>query len=258
MRKFLSGNLMLLWCSLFSVSLNAQTNNVADSTLLSASLKNAIDLHNSVLGSGIHLYNGPEDPGYNRLATGHPYFQNDLVQTGSVFYDDTYYTNVSMLYDLVQDDVVILQFLRDSSNYTEDYKKIVRQDLVKNKVTWFTLPGHEFVRLSADSSSMEMQGGFYDRLYNGKVKLYVKRSKLYIEEVKGQNLEKRYQQTDLYYIWKNGKYYNVRTKRSLPAVFGDKRKDMNSFIRANRKRFKKDKDLLFFETTRYYDQLTTK
>jgi len=162
-----------------------------------------------------------------------------------------------LLYDLVQDNVVILQYAVNRSTASEEYKKIMRQDLVKNKLEWFTMPGHEFVRLIADSNATGMPGGFYERMYNGKVKLFVKRSKKYVEEVKGQELERRYEQTTNYYVQQNGKYYSVRSAKSLPGIFKDKKRELNSFYKINRKKYKRNKEQLIFEATRYYDQLTT-
>jgi len=256
MRKALPGILLLPYILLFFTPVNAQLNS-ADSGLLNTSVKTAINLHNTVLAENIHLYNGPENTGYNHLATGNPYFLADELQNGTVFYDDTYYENVPLLYDLVQDNVVILQYAVNRSTASEEYKKIMRQDLVKNKLEWFTMPGHEFVRLIADSNATGMPGGFYERMYNGKVKLFVKRSKKYVEEVKGQELERRYEQTTNYYVQQNGKYYSVRSAKSLPGIFKDKKRELNSFYKINRKKYKRNKEQLIFEATRYYDQLTT-
>src|SRR5205085_6686288 len=105
----------------------------------------------------------------------------------------------------VNDDVIVVQYAvtRDTSN--TEYKTSLRMDLVGSKIQSFSLPGHEFVRLVADSSTAGMPPGFYERMYNGKTKLFVKRIKLYTEEVKGNELERRYDPTTTYYIQKSGK-----------------------------------------------------
>ncbi len=191
------------------------------------------------------------------LVVGNPYFLSDKLQTGNVFYDDSYYQNVLMLYDLVQDNVVIVQFADDKEKASPDYENVFRMNLIKSKIGWFTMPGHEFVLLAADSSSIDMPRGFYERMYNGKTKLFVKRTKVYVEEVKGNELERRFDLRALYYVQKEGKYYNIRSQKTLLSVLKDKKKELSSFIRSNKKRFRKNKELLIFETTRYYDQLTT-
>lgn len=255
MRKDLPGKLIPFFIFFIINKTDAQLN-AKDSTSLNE-IAGIVSLHNSALGENIHLYNGPENRGYNHLATGHPYFQADELQNGTVYYDDTYYENVPMLYDLLQDNVVIQQYVSNKNGASEEYKKILRQDLIRNKVSWFTLPGHEFVRLATDSSSLGMPEGFYERMYNGKVKLFAKRTKRYIEEVKGQELDRRFEQTNNYYILQNGKYYTVRSAKSLPGILKDKKREVNTFYRTNRKKYKKNKEQLIFEAVRYYDQLTT-
>ncbi|MBS1609604.1 MAG: hypothetical protein JSS70_12760 [Bacteroidetes bacterium] len=256
MRKALPGKIILLCFFFPAVKVNAQFN-TADSIALNTSITGIINFHNSILGENIHLYNGYENTGYNHLAIGHPYFLADELQNGTVFYDDTYYRNIPLLYDLVQDDVVILQYAVNKSTASDDYKKVMRQDLIKSKVGWFTMPGHEFVRLTEDSNAIGMPGGFYERMYNGKVKLLAKRSKKYVEEVKGQELERRYEQTNEYYIQQNGKYAIVHSAKFLPGILNDKKKELNNFYRNNRKKYKKNKEQLILEVVRYYDQLTT-
>jgi hypothetical protein len=249
---------ILLLCSCFIVSkMDAQVKSQEDTSLLNASVSNIIKYHNSVLGVNIHLYNGWQDPGYNHQAIGNPYFLTDEVQKGAVFYDDTYYPDVLFQYDLTQDNLVVIQYTDTRENVAAEFRSVLRMDLIKSKLGWFTMPGHEFVRLNPDSSSLNMPQGFYERMYNGRTKLFVKRTKLYTEQIKGNELERRYDPTTVYYIQKEGKYYNVRSQKSLLSVMKDKKKELSTFIRSNKKRFKKNKEQLFFETTRYYDQLTT-
>jgi hypothetical protein len=256
MRKTSSGKFFLLCFVFFAKMIAAQTR-PADSSQLYASLATVINFHNSVLKENIHLYNGWQDPGYNHLAIGQPYFMADSIQVGNIYYDDTYYPDVSMLYNLVNDNVIIVQYAvaRDSTN--SEYKTSLRMDLVKNKIQSFSLPGHEFVRLNADSNAIGMPPGFYERMYNGKTKLFVKRVKLYVEEVRGNELERRFDPITTYYIQKNGKYYPIRSKKALLDLLKDKKSELNSFIRSNKKRFKKNKELMIFETTQHYDQLVT-
>jgi len=254
MRKTSSGKFFLL-CFVFSAKMIAAQKHSTDSSQSNTSLAAVINFHNAVLKENIHLYNGWQDPGYNHLALGHPYFMADSVQVGNVSYDDTYYPDVSMLYNLVNDNVIIVQYAVTRDTTDSEYKTTLRMDLVKNKIQSFSLPGHEFVRLHADSSAIGMPEGFYERMYNGKTKLFVKRVKLYIEEVRGNELERRFDPITTYYILKNGKYNTIRSKKSLLSLLKDKKNELSSFLRTNKKRFKKNKELMIFETTKYYDQL---
>ncbi|MES1216490.1 MAG: hypothetical protein ABUT20_13320, partial [Bacteroidota bacterium] len=181
MRKRLPGKILGLYYLLFCNVVFAQTKS-ADSSILNASLQNVINFHNESLGAEIHLYNGPQNAGYNHLSIGNPYFLADAVQVGAVLYDGILYKSVPMLYDLVQDNAVILQY--SDKDYSKEYRDILRMDLIRNRLAWFSLAGHEFVRLEPDSNSIKMPDGFYDKVYGGKINLFVKRIKKYVEEVK--------------------------------------------------------------------------
>ena len=71
--------------------------------------------------------------------------------------------------------------------------------------------------LNADSSAIGMPAGFYERMYNGRTKLFVKRTKVYAEEVKGSELERRYDLSTSYYVQKDGKYYTIRFRKHYSA-----------------------------------------
>jgi hypothetical protein len=252
MRKKLAAKIVLLSCCLFSNRMIAQLK-TADSSLLNASLQNIIFLHNEILGVNIHLYNGPQNAGYNHLSVGNPYFMADVVQTGSVFYDGILYNEVPMLYDLEQDNIVIVRYNKENSE--QQYRNMMRIDLIRNRVGWFALPGHEFVRLEADSNSRNMNDGFYDRVYDGKIKVFIKHIKKYVEEIKGRELERRHDTYTYYYVQKSGIYYSIKKKKSFLQLFKDKKKELTAFTRKNKLRFKKNEETFITEVSRYYDQL---
>ena len=251
MRKNLSAKLCCLCCLIICKSSIAQTS--SDIGLLNESLRTVIAVHDEMLGENIHLYNGPENAGYNHLSIGNPYYLADVVQPGSVFYDGILYRQVPMLYDLVQDNVVIVRYNRDS--ISTDYRNSLRMDLIRNWVGWFAFAGHDFIRLEADSNSRNMKDGFYDRVYNGNIKVLIKRTKRYVEEVKGLELERRYDMVDYYYVQKGGRYYAIRTKKSFLQLLKNKKKELSSFARKNKLKFKKNREGYITELSRYYDQL---
>lgn len=59
---------------------------------------------------------------------------------GSVSYDGNTYNEVSILYNLVTDEVIILHT-----------NKVAKVQLIKEKVDAFSLPGHSFLHLRFDS-----------------------------------------------------------------------------------------------------------
>jgi hypothetical protein len=92
-------------------------------------------------------------------------------------------------------------------------------------------------------------------VYNGKIKVYIKRTKRYVEEVRGSELERRYDAYNLYYIQKGGIYYNIKKKKSVLQLFKDKKKEVAAYTRKNKIKFKKNQENFITEVSRYYDQL---
>ena len=252
MRKRLPAKLYCLCCLILCMNGSAQSQ-LSDSSLLNESLLKIIALHDQALGENIHLYNGPANTGYNHLSIGNPYFQDDIVQPGSVFYDGIIYRQVQMLYDLVLDNVVIVRYSNDS--LSPEYRNSLRMDLIKDRVGWFTVAGHDFIRLDSDSNSINMKGGFYDRVFDGNIKVLIKRTKKYTEEVKGLELERRYDVVDYYYILKDGRYHSIKSKKSLLQLLKVKKKELSMFARKNKLKFKKNREGYITGLSRYYDQL---
>ena len=253
MRKCLPGKIVCLFCFLYAGGVSAQSTS-SDSSLLNASLRRIVDFHNQVLGENIHLYNGPQNTGYNHLSVGQPYFMADSVQVGSVFYDGILYRGVRMLYDLVQDNVVIVRY-SNNKEMSEEYKNILRMDLIRDQVSWFNLPGHEFMKLDRDSSTRNMAGGFYDRVIDGNIKLFIRREKRYVEDIKGTELERRFELHNYYYIKKAGVFYRLKSKKSVLQLFKDKKKELSAFTKKNKIKFKKNQENFIIEVSRYYDTL---
>ena len=252
MRKRLPVKLYCLCCLILCMNGTAR-GQLSDSALLNESLLKIIAVHDQALGENIRLYNGSANPGYNHISIGNPYFQADLVQPGSIFYDGIIYRQVQMLYDLVQDNVVIVQF--SDNSLSPEYRNSLRMDLIRDRVGWFTVAGHDFIRLDADSNSIKMKDGFYDRVYNGNIKVLIKRTKKYEEEVKGLELERRYDVVDYYYILKDGRYHNIKNKKSILQLFKMKKKELSMFARKNKLKFKKNRENYITGMSRYYDQL---
>lgn len=237
----------LLLFVIFSINLSiVSSQSLAPDTTASPAVKNAIDYYNSVFAEQLHLYNGKEYVDYSRpFEEGQPYFLNSYWNKGTVTYSGNNYSDVSIKYDLVSDDVIIL-----ASN------KIFKIRLLKENVARFSIAGHSFINLSRDSlTGTNMPQGFYDVLTDGTIKLLARRTKYIQSDIK-QTVELRVFGKDQFYIKKNNTYFNVTTKRSLLEQVGDRRKEIQQFIRQNKLRFKKDVENTMIKIIRYYNQIT--
>src|SRR4051794_5907994 len=114
----------------------------ADSTFSTAG-RNALRFYNATLSQQLHIYNGPEYHDYvHTFQQGQPYFMQDQWSKGTVSYDGNLYDDVSILYNIVTDNVVILA--------NNNVSKI---ELIKDKVAAFSLLGHSFLHLAPDTTA---------------------------------------------------------------------------------------------------------
>jgi len=251
MRKKHPGRIFFLFFLLSAFKATTQTS-YTDSTRLKTAVQNAVNLFNEEVGGNTHLFNGPEHRGYMRPATSHPYFLNEDIHIGSIYYDGIFYDNVPLMYDILNDNVITLQYVKDSSI---QYRSIFKIDLFRDRTGSFSIPGHDFVKIEADSNTGKMKSGFYELLYNGKAKVVVRRTKVYAEEIK-RELERRYDSSSTYYILKKGTYYPIKNKGDVLDVFKDKRREISAFISKNKLKYRRQREELITGATRYYEQLT--
>lgn len=226
------------------IPLNAQ--DMPDTAVARLRESSAISIYYDSLQQQSGLYNGGEYAQYiHLLKEGHPYLDTSALIHGSIYYDGTLYKNVPMLYDLIKDELVIQHF-----------NKIFLVQLVRLKIDSFSLQTHHFLHLGKDSVTKEsIQEGFYDRLYNGKVKLYVRRSKFIRESIRDMAVERNVYQKDLYFLYKDGIYHDIYTESSILKLLKDKRAELRQALRKHGIRFRKDREGAIRLMAEQYDVL---
>lgn len=121
-----------------------------------------------------HLLNGIE---YVKLTptyvVGHLFFYLTAPSGGTVDYDGNRCARVPLLYEQVQNQVILFDPVRN-----------VNIQLVGTKITSFTLGSHRFVKLRADPVRA-LSTGFYEVLVGGSARLLVRRAKTAVKAVAG-------------------------------------------------------------------------
>ena len=206
---------------------------------------NAIDIYYRSLGEGSPLYNGSEYIEYAyTLQDGHPFFKSSAWSNGSIVLEGMNFHEVPMLYDLVKDQVII-----------ENFQRVYKINLPADKIQQFTLSGHHFVRIVRNSSG-QIQTGFYDQLYNGKIAVYAKREKKIIEEHINLQINNLVVEHNAYYIKKDSNYYIIKNKRALIDALKDKRKAIQQYLKKIRLKFRDDPETVVELVAEYYDKST--
>jgi hypothetical protein len=199
-------------------------------------------LYTTAIEHQSRLYNGSDYIVYQPHFEEHPYFKIDDWAMGSIVYWDELYENVPVLYDLSTDEVI-------TENRGGHPIKLVAE-----KVQSFTVSEHTFVRLIRDENN-KINDGFYDRLYDGDLKVYARLVKVYRETLNHQEIIPSYTEGIRYYVVKDGIFHTVKTKKSVMQILVDRKQEMKTFIRKNRIRFKTNRDVAIVRVIEYYDSL---
>jgi hypothetical protein len=212
---------------------SAQTS--VDSLQLQAAIKSVVATYRTATEDHSNLYNGAEYIGYERGIVGHQYFLQDNFANGDIFYGNTLYTNVPLLYDIVRDEIVINLYKRD-----------FRIKLLNEKIDHFTIGNKRFERIDP--------GGFFEVLYKGKATALAKRVKRIINSLNTEE-PSRFITLDKLFVFTNNNYFPVDDRSSLLKAFADKKNLVRQFVESKKFNFKKDLESAIIQTTAYYSSL---
>lgn len=217
----------------------------ADTGVVQIQRSNATGLYYQSLQQQSGLYNGSEYVQYiNLLKEGHPYFDTSALTSGNVHYDGLAYSNVPMLYDIITDELII-----------RHYNKVFLVQLIRSRIDSFSMQGHHFLHLGKDSIAEGIREGFYDRIYNGGIKLYVKRKKVIRESIPDMQVERRVFPDDSYFLYMNGVYHNVHSESSILKLMKDKRSPVKQTLRKHKVKFRKNREYAMKLMAEQYDAL---
>jgi hypothetical protein len=134
------------------------------------SLNNTVSLFYAALGKESPLFNGqeyvPNAPGIKGNAN---FMEVTDFTPGAIYYDGLLFTGVPMIYDIRNDEVIILLH--------NHFSKLI---LLNERVKYFDFLNHHFLNLKTDSVNSGNSGitsGYFDVLYEGKSEVLVKREK---------------------------------------------------------------------------------
>jgi hypothetical protein len=239
--------LRFLLCGLILVKTAAAQELINDS--ITSSLYNSfpVSLYYNAIGENAHIYTGYEYFTPDRNIKGSPYFLSDGPVPSRLIYDDSYYQDIPVLFDIARDELVV-------NRLGQNFKI----SLVNDKLMSFTVRNHEFIRISRDSvHGLELESGFYDKMYAGKTIVLVKRKRKLQETLVYNSAVYEYKDDYKYYVISAGQLVQVDSKSSVLELFKSKKAEIKSFLRKNKLNFKSDFEKALVATSAYYDQLTS-
>ena len=234
-----------LFCYLlFPAGIRAQSQfSQNDSLIESKAYNNAVSQYHAYLKPEPGLYRGSRYHEYAfQLAEGHPFYGDGKAHKGSALYNGVLYKDLTLLFDMVKDEVVIPSPFGAYKLY-----------LMSSQVDSFTIGDHSFILLKDSLNPMAPRNGFYEQLYKGRVCVLKKNKKLLREDLQLSGVRLYIDSSLSYYIKKGDTYYSIRNKRALSYAFSDKSKELNRFIRQNKLSIRKDMENTLIKVAAWYD-----
>ena len=203
-----------------------------------------VSLYKAATEQSQNLYNGRMYYVYDARMEEHQFFGDRKWQKGPIFYDGQRFDSIPMIYDINRDELVIKHFNGDALL------------LQSEKVEYFSKENHNFRRFeSGKDINPQMRTGFYDILYEGKSKVLARRTKQRQEKIVEKKVIALFPQKDFYYIYKEDRYYPVRSKKSVFAVFPDKKRELRKALREENIKYRKNRDAAITTIVVAYDSL---
>jgi len=174
----------------------------------------------------------------------HPYFDKYQWQVGDVTYKNQQFKSVPLLYNIEQDELLILR------NGQNNYEMFV--ELKKDMVASFTILNSRFVKITNNPLD---KPGFYEVLFEGSnINFYARR-----EKTLDRNGDDGFQfiQSDQYYIQFENEFYNINSSGGLARIFKSNRKLINAFAyRENIRKLNSTTDKEFVALIEYCNTLS--
>ncbi len=173
----------------------------------------------------------------------HAFFQSDHYTKGGIVYDGIFYPELSMKYDIIRDELLLLA--------PDDIEGIVLQ---QEHVISFTLYEHQFINLKPEISLKGISAGYYDLLYKGKICLLVKRQKEITEKIE-ERVEKFISSKDSYYLLRDSSYQQIKSKQDLIRLLKSTNDKNQAYIKANKLNFGKDFERSVLSLVGFHDSI---
>ncbi|MCP4976014.1 MAG: hypothetical protein GY931_07610 [Maribacter sp.] len=193
------------------------------------------------------LYNGPEfrDEYLDAWDNSHIYLNSSAIMGGTVVYNNQFYTNVLMKYDILEDNLII------RSNDKLNHFQI---KLISENISQFKIHNKNFIRVMDENLNMEGNGFLEAALQGEKVSLYIKHVKKRKRQTVDNVLQYRFYQDNYYVVQYNGKYHIIHSIKDLKEVIPDKYKEIRNFQKQNKTLYRNNLDRFMTVLVKFLDE----
>ncbi|QKX03663.1 hypothetical protein HN014_01610 [Aquimarina sp. TRL1] len=192
------------------------------------------------------LYNGTEfrdlflyTDGSNR------FFKHQGYVLGTIVYEEQFYPEVLLKYDLLEDNVII----RSADNMS-----VFNTKLLPDNISSFSIEGRDFVRLMNTTMPFE-NNGFFEKAYVGEeLTLYIKQAKRVSRKIIGKKIEYSFKGDNKYIVYYKNTYNRIDTPKDVISVFPElEKRQVRSFYKSYKEVYKKDLDAFMVSLIKYLE-----
>jgi len=193
------------------------------------------------------INNGPIHKNYDLTINkeNHRYWiTNDFI-TGKLVYNSDLFVNLSLKYDIYEDEIV---YLPDPEN------SLIKINLIKNNINSFEINNSKFINLSSKLSD-KFKKGYYE------LKFSTKKGTLYIKHIKDRkeiiNENKnliQYLYRKEYVLYSSELYYEIKSKKDIINIYPLQKNIINKFYSDYEKLEEANKDLFLINLLKQISQ----
>jgi hypothetical protein len=232
---FMIKSLTFLCCAILYITAHGQNNILFTNTLQNTTLKEQEP-----------IFRGAEYRPFPPTSGGIIYFQSDTLTRGDVIYHNRLYKNVPLLYDQLTDELVTL---------TLDGGSLIR--LYTPKVQGFNIYNSDFIYLPDSASAAT--GKFWEILFDPKLKIFKKEVKTIEIKVVDHKMARVVRQQIKYRLFLNNADLDISGKQALIEALSDQKPAIGTFMKTNRRRFRKSGfETMIRETVNYYHEIAAR
>lgn len=237
LRRYSSTILILL----LALRGSGQTIRQTDSSSLDQIRNGALKNFYSGLKENLPFYSGAEYTGHGQGIQGHPFFPDDGIKMGHLYYDGILYTHIPLQYDLVDDAVILM-----------DHTRSFFIKLNNQKVDSFSIDQKIFVRPGVNAAG-EQDNTLYQQLYHGSIRVLVRREKKVLYRTTTERTIASYKQYNSFYIIKNGEWHQIRSTDQAIQLMKEKKNELKQFVKEKNWRFSKEPETILSAIARIYE-----
>lgn len=193
---------------------------------------NIVGLENTSLFNGKRYYNT-----YKTIPSNTNFFKFTDYTKGNVTYNNQPFYEVDLKYDVTTDQLI--------TKLTGD-KSYINIELVKDKVTDFQIDKHHFINSKSLLKDDVSDLGFLEIAYSSDhYKFLIKRDKKVSKKLDNKKYVFVFKTDDVFYLFYNDELHPISSYRTVHKILPNRKKDIKSFYKFNKKLFKKDEGQFF-------------